>query len=141
MSAADKKAGSRNRRSGVQERKLLLCELVATVFALALQHPARILSRQRADRIKPLVDWVQRCFPGVNTQSVVPWAGLRPMLPNMLPRVGRGRSPCVFYNTGHGHLGWTLSAITAHQLAGHVDGWARQTQPVLHHAQLGRVTG
>ena len=67
----------------------------------------------RADRIKPLVDWVQRCFPGVNTQSVVPWAGLRPMLPNMLPRVGRGRSPCVFYNTGHGHLGWTLSAITA----------------------------
>ena len=67
----------------------------------------------RADRIKPLVDWVQQCFPGVNTQSVIPWAGLRPMLPNMLPRVGRGRSPCVFYNTGHGHLGWTLSAITA----------------------------
>lgn len=67
----------------------------------------------RADRIKPLVDWVQRCFPGVNTQSVIPWAGLRPMMPNMLPRVGRGRSPCVFYNTGHGHLGWTLSAITA----------------------------
>ena len=26
----------------------------------------------------------------------------------------------MFYNTGHGHLGWTLSAITAHQLAGHV---------------------
>ncbi|MBG6072833.1 MULTISPECIES: D-amino acid dehydrogenase [unclassified Polaromonas] len=67
----------------------------------------------RADRIKPLVDWVQRCFPGINTQSVIPWAGLRPMMPNMLPRVGRGRSPCVFYNTGHGHLGWTLSAITA----------------------------
>ena len=67
----------------------------------------------RADRIKPLVDWVQRCFPGVNTQSVIPWAGLRPMMPNMLPRVGRGRSPCVFYNTGHGHLGWTLAAITA----------------------------
>ena len=67
----------------------------------------------RADRIKPLVDWVQQCFPGVNTQNVVPWAGLRPMMPNMLPRVGRGRSPCVFYNTGHGHLGWTLSAITA----------------------------
>jgi D-amino-acid dehydrogenase len=23
----------------------------------------------------------------------------------------------VFYNTGHGHLGWTLSAITAEMLA------------------------
>jgi D-amino-acid dehydrogenase len=31
----------------------------------------------------------------------------------------------VFYNTGHGHLGWTLSAITAHQLAGHVAQWDR----------------
>jgi D-amino-acid dehydrogenase len=71
----------------------------------------------RADRIKPLVDWVQRCFPGVSTHSVVPWAGLRPMLPNMLPRVGRGKSACVFYNTGHGHLGWTLSAATAEMVA------------------------
>ncbi|MHA7682673.1 D-amino acid dehydrogenase [Cupriavidus sp. PET2-C1] len=67
----------------------------------------------RADRIRPLVDWVNQCFPGVSTRSVVPWAGLRPMMPTMLPRVGRGRAPCVFYNTGHGHLGWTLSAVTA----------------------------
>ena len=34
----------------------------------------------RADRIRPLV----------------PWAGLRPMLPSMLPRVGQGRLPNVF---------------------------------------------
>ena len=67
----------------------------------------------RADRIKPLVDWVQQCFPGVSTRQVVPWAGLRPMMPNMMPRVGRGRAANVFYNTGHGHLGWTLSAVTA----------------------------
>ncbi len=70
----------------------------------------------RADRIRPLVDWVAECFPGVSTQSVVPWAGLRPMMPNMMPKVGRGSSPCVFYNTGHGHLGWTLCAITADML-------------------------
>jgi len=74
----------------------------------------------RADRIKPLVNWVNQCFPGVDTRRVVPWAGLRPMMPNMLPRVGPGKKANVFYNTGHGHLGWTLSAITAHQLAGHV---------------------
>lgn len=67
----------------------------------------------RADRIKPLIDWVAQCFPNIDTRSVVPWAGLRPMMPNMLPRVGRGRAANVFYNTGHGHLGWTLSAITA----------------------------
>ena len=67
----------------------------------------------RADRIRPLVDWVHQCFPGINTRSVTPWAGLRPMMPNMLPRVGRGQKAGIFYNTGHGHLGWTLSAVTA----------------------------
>ncbi len=74
----------------------------------------------RADRIKPLVDWVNQCFPGVNTRQVVPWAGLRPMMPNMMPRVGRGHRANVFYNTGHGHLGWTLSAVTADMVAGTV---------------------
>lgn len=67
----------------------------------------------RADRIRPLVEWSERLFPGMATDRVIPWAGLRPMTPSMLPRVGRGRSPNVFYNTGHGHLGWTLSAATA----------------------------
>ena len=67
----------------------------------------------RADRIQPLINWVAQCFPNIDTRSVVPWAGLRPMMPNMLPRVGPGRAANVFYNTGHGHLGWTLSAITA----------------------------
>jgi D-amino-acid dehydrogenase len=83
----------------------------------------------RADRIKPLVDWVHECFPGVSTRSVVPWAGLRPMLPNMLPKVGQGRSPRVFYNTGHGHLGWTLAAITAEMLADSVGTTLPSTVP------------
>ena len=66
----------------------------------------------RADRIDPLVAWTRRNF-NINTSRVVPWAGLRPMMPDMMPRVGKGRAPHVFYNTGHGHLGWTLSAATA----------------------------
>ena len=67
----------------------------------------------RDDRVRPLVDWTRAMFPGVSTERGVPWAGLRPMMPNMLPRVGAGRKPRVFYNTGHGHLGWTLAAATA----------------------------
>jgi D-amino-acid dehydrogenase len=35
----------------------------------------------------------------------------------MLPRVGAGSQPGVFYNTGHGHLGWTLCAATAEMVA------------------------
>ena len=76
----------------------------------------------RADRIRPLVDWVNQCFPSVSTRQVVPWAGLRPMMPDMMPRVGRGKRANVFYNTGHGHLGWTLSAATADLLGELVSG-------------------
>ncbi|WP_424984790.1 FAD-dependent oxidoreductase [Microbulbifer sp. S227A] len=74
----------------------------------------------RADRIRPLTEWCERHFPGISTENVTPWAGLRPMMPSMLPRVGAGRAPGVFYNTGHGHLGWTLSAATARIVAAQV---------------------
>jgi len=64
--------------------------------------------------------------------QVVPWAGLRPMMPDMMPRVGAGRRANVFYNTGHGHLGWTLSAVTADMIAGQIAQRRRQLghQPV-----------
>lgn len=75
----------------------------------------------RSDRVQPLIDWTRRLFPGIATERVVPWAGLRPMMPDMMPRVCAGRRPNVFYNTGHGHLGWTLSAATAQIVAGLVD--------------------
>ncbi|MYM66794.1 D-amino acid dehydrogenase [Pseudoduganella sp. FT55W] len=71
----------------------------------------------RADRIAPLTAWVQHNFPDVSTRSITPWAGLRPMMPDLMPRVGRGKAPGVFYNTGHGHLGWTLCAATADMVA------------------------
>lgn len=71
----------------------------------------------RAARIAPLVAWCRARFPGMSTRQAVPWAGLRPMMPDMMPRVARGRNPRVFYNTGHGHLGWTLSAATADAVA------------------------
>ena len=82
----------------------------------------------RADRIRPLIEWVEQCFPQINTRSVVPWAGLRPMMPNMMPRVGRGSKANVFYNTGHGHLGWTLSAVTADMVGNVVQEASRSVQ-------------
>lgn len=84
----------------------------------------------RADRIKPLVDWCERHFPGICTETVTPWAGLRPMMPSMLPKVGQGRNPSVFYNTGHGHLGWTLSAATARLVADAVAGSDPSVKPL-----------
>lgn len=75
----------------------------------------------RDNRIRPLTRWCRQLFPAVNTDRVIPWAGLRPMMPNMMPRVGAGKHPGVFYNTGHGHLGWTLSAATADMIGQSVE--------------------
>ena len=109
------------------ETKLVTSRLGADRFRVAGTAEFNGFNRDiRADRIRPLIDWVNQCFPGVNTRQVVPWAGLRPMVPTMLPRVGAGQRANVFYNTGHGHLGWTLSAVTAHQVAGHVAQWQQQ---------------
>lgn len=75
-----------------------------------------------ASRIAPLIEWVRRHFPEVPTEQVVPWAGLRPMMPDMRPRIRAGRQRGIFYNTGHGHLGWTLAPITAEMVADLVGG-------------------
>ena len=71
----------------------------------------------RRDRIQPLLDWVHKNFPNINTHDYTQWACLRPMTPNMLPVVRQSkRNKKIFYHAGHGHLGWTLSPATAKQV-------------------------
>ncbi|MBN9002167.1 MAG: D-amino acid dehydrogenase, partial [Rhizobiales bacterium] len=98
--------------------KIVTSRLGAGRFRIAGTAELNGMNRDiRDDRVRPLVEWTRMLFPEVRTQRVVPWAGLRPMMPNMMPKIGKGRAPGVFYNTGHGHLGWTLSAATAAMLA------------------------
>jgi D-amino-acid dehydrogenase len=70
------------------------------------------------DRVRPLIRWAETNFPNINTEDIKPWAGLRPMTPNMMPITKQSKKNSnVFYNTGHGHLGWTLSAFTAKKIS------------------------
>jgi D-amino-acid dehydrogenase len=56
----------------------------------------------------------KRLFPNAgNYNKVEFWCGLRPMTPEGTPILGTGRHSNLFYNTGHGHLGWTMSCGTA----------------------------
>ena len=72
----------------------------------------------RKDRIDPLLKWVHDNFPNINTHDYSSWACLRPMTPNMMPVVKQSdKHPKVLYNTGHGHLGWTLGPVTAKAVA------------------------
>jgi D-amino-acid dehydrogenase len=53
-------------------------------------------------------------FPnGADYQRPSYWAGLRPMTPEGTPLIGPARHRNLFFNTGHGHMGWTMSCGTA----------------------------
>jgi D-amino-acid dehydrogenase len=62
-------------------------------------------------------------FPDAADWSQVEyWAGLRPMTPQGTPILGRSRLSNLWFNTGQGHMGWTMShgaaRITADLIAG-----------------------
>ncbi|WP_244818158.1 D-amino acid dehydrogenase [Caballeronia sp. Lep1P3] len=65
----------------------------------------------------------QELYPdGADYDRAQMWAGLRPMTPTNLPFFGRKKYRNLFLNTGHGHIGWTMShgsaRITADLIAG-----------------------
>lgn len=72
----------------------------------------------KRDRVNPLLNWVRDNFSEVSRKNYSSWSCLRPMTPDMMPLVGPSKiNKKVFYHTGHGHLGWTLSPYTAQKLA------------------------
>ena len=50
------------------------------------------------------------------------WTGLRPMTPDGTPIVGATPIPNLYLNTGHGTLGWTMSAGSGRVLADLISG-------------------
>lgn len=71
----------------------------------------------RENRVKPLLKWVNNVFPKISTENHLPWTGLRPMTPNMMPIVQASKRKNIYYNSGHGILGWTLGTATAKSLS------------------------
>lgn len=50
------------------------------------------------------------------------WVGLRPMTPAGTPIIGKTHHQNLFLNTGHGHMGWTMSCGSARVLTDIMDG-------------------
>jgi D-amino-acid dehydrogenase len=62
-------------------------------------------------------------FPGAfDERRAELWAGLRPMMPNSVPVIGRARFKNLYLDTGHGHVGWTMAAGSGKLLADLVAG-------------------
>jgi D-amino-acid dehydrogenase len=69
-------------------------------------------------RPRVLVRHAQRALPGLKVEEATDWMGHRPALPDTIPIISpSSRIAGVWYATGHGHLGLTLSATTARLLA------------------------
>lgn len=69
------------------------------------------------ERVRLLTDLAQSLCPDAGDFSKAePWAGLRPCTPGNVPLIGRSRTKGLWYNTGHGSLGWTLACGSARLL-------------------------
>lgn len=69
-------------------------------------------------------------FPGAFDESKAEvWAGLRPMMPNSVPVIGRARYANLYLDTGHGHLGWTMACGSGKFLADIVAGRKPEIDP------------
>ncbi|TMJ37449.1 MAG: FAD-dependent oxidoreductase [Alphaproteobacteria bacterium] len=72
---------------------------------------------------RAMLSVMRELFPnGANWEKSEYWAGLRPMTPEGTPILGQGRYRNLWFNTGQGHMGWTMShgaaRITADLVAG-----------------------
>lgn len=76
-------------------------------------------------RAKAVLDRTLQLFPGsVDPGRAELWAGLRPATPGNVPIIGRSRRGNVYYNTGHGTLGWTLACGSGRAIADLISGRA-----------------
>jgi D-amino-acid dehydrogenase len=57
-----------------------------------------------------MVTTMRALFPGgADWSRIEYWAGLRPMTPEGTPILGRAHFRNLWFNTGQGHMGWTMS--------------------------------
>jgi D-amino-acid dehydrogenase len=79
----------------------------------------------RPDDFRHMLGAIRDLFPdGANYDRPSYWAGLRPMTPEGTPIFGAGRYRNMIFNTGHGHIGWTMSLGSARIAADLVQGAA-----------------
>ncbi len=65
----------------------------------------------------------EQLFPGaIDWDSARYRTGLRPMTPDGPPLIGLGRHDNLYFNTGHGHVGWTMACGSARVLADLIEG-------------------
>ena len=78
----------------------------------------------------PMFKTAHELFPGAfDEKKAELWAGLRPMMPNSVPVIGKARYENLYLDTGHGHVGWTMACGSGRFLADLVAGRKTEIDP------------
>lgn len=96
---------------GVDEENLLAyCPMGDRLRLTATAEIAGYSTAHRPGDFAHMVDRARALFgPRLGAGQIAYWAGLRPMTPTGLPVVDRSPIDNLWLNTGHGHMGWTMS--------------------------------
>jgi len=75
-------------------------------------------TKHKPNDFRDMLDVARQLFPrGANYDAPSYWACLRPMTPAGAPILGATRHRNLYFNTGHGHMGWTMACGTARIVA------------------------
>ncbi|MDP6708473.1 MAG: D-amino acid dehydrogenase [Alphaproteobacteria bacterium] len=104
---------------GVDEDNLLAyCPMGRRLRVTATAEFAGYDNSYRPKDFRGMLARTKDLFPtAVDYSEPALWAGLRPMTPTGLPIIDRSPYENLFLNTGHGHMGWTMSCGSAAILA------------------------
>ena len=132
MTAPITDAGKAPRLGGVDEENLLAyCPMGDRLRITATAEIAGYDRSHKPSDFRVMTARAAALFPqGIDFEGASHWAGLRPMTPTGIPVVDRSTIDNLWLNTGHGHMGWTMSNGCARILADLV----AQKQPA-HRAQ------
>lgn len=109
------------------EKKIVYSRLGDRLRAAGLAETIGYDTRIDANRADIVLNGAFDLFPNAGDRAKVEfWAGLRPQTPDSVPVLGGTSISGLYLNTGHGTLGWTMSAgsgrIIADIIAGRAPG-------------------
>ena len=104
---------------GVDEENLLAyCPMGDRIRLTATAEIAGYSTAHKPSDFKVMLARARELFgPDLGRSGIEYWAGLRPMTPTGLPIVDRSPIDNLWFNTGHGHMGWTMSNGCARMIA------------------------
>ena len=107
------------RLGGVDEQNLLAyCPMGDRLRLTATAEISGYSTAHKPGDFKVMFERARALFEGAaDFDNPTMWAGLRPMTPTGIPVIDRSPYANLWLNTGHGHMGWTMSNGSARILA------------------------